>query len=45
MSRYSFFISNSRYVKGTLPKNAVPTIGIEFAGKSISLSNGKTVKA
>lgn len=34
-----------RYVKGCLPKNAVPTIGIEFAGKTVTLQNGKKVKA
>ncbi|CAD8051840.1 unnamed protein product [Paramecium sonneborni] len=35
----------TRYVKGCLPKNAVPTIGIEFAGKTVALQNGKKVKA
>ncbi|CAK55665.1 unnamed protein product (macronuclear) [Paramecium tetraurelia] len=35
----------TRYVKGCLPKNAVPTIGIEFAGKTVTLQNGKKVKA
>ena len=36
MTRYSIY-TKIRYVKGCLPKNAVPTIGIEFAGKTVSL--------
>ena len=34
-----------RYVKGTLPKNPAPTIGVEFATKNVVLRNGGTVKA
>lgn len=34
-----------RYVRGCLPKNAVPTIGIEFAGKPVTLPNNIKVKA
>ena len=34
-----------RYVKGTLPKNPAPTIGVEFATKNVLLKNGGTVKA
>lgn len=26
-----------RYVKGELPKNTVPTIGVEFATKTVTL--------
>ena len=35
----------SRYIKGTLPKNKFPTIGVEFATKIIPIKEGKTVKA
>ena len=34
----------TRYVKGQLPKNSVPTIGIEFAAKTVSLKNGQKIK-
>ena len=35
----------SRYVKGQVPKNTGPTIGVEFATKTVSLPSGGTVKA
>ncbi len=35
----------SRYIKGTLPKNKFPTIGVEFATKPVPLKSGGTVKA
>jgi len=35
----------SRYVKGQVPKSTGPTIGVEFATKTVSLSSGGTVKA
>ena len=35
----------SRYIKGTLPKNKFPTIGVEFATKPVPLKTGGTVKA
>jgi len=35
----------SRYIKGTLPKNPTSTIGVEFATRTVSLTNGGTVKA
>ena len=41
----SINIFNFRYVKGTLPKNPAPTIGVEFATKNVVLRNGGTVKA
>ena len=34
-----------RYVKGQIPKNIVPTIGVEFATKTVTLSNGEKIKA
>ncbi len=35
----------SKYIKGTLPKNKFPTIGVEFATKPVPLKTGGTVKA
>jgi len=35
----------SRYIKGSLPKNKYPTIGVEFATKPVPLKTGGTVKA
>ena len=35
----------SRYVKGQVPKNTGPTIGVEFATKTVPLDSGCTVKA
>ena len=35
----------NQYLKGTLPKNQAPTIGVEFATKNVPLRNGGTVKA
>ncbi len=35
----------SRYVKGSLPKTVLPTIGVEFATKTVTLDNGDKVKA
>ena len=34
-----------RFVKGQLPKSAVPTIGVEFATKTVTLKDGGKVKA
>ena len=34
-----------RYLKGMLPKNPAPTIGVEFATKNVSLKNGQIIKA
>ena len=34
-----------RYVKNKLPKNNVPTIGVEFATKTVDLAKGIRVKA
>ena len=34
-----------QYVQNQLPKNTVPTIGVEFATKNVQLKNGMTVKA
>ena len=35
----------SRYVKGQVPKSTGPTIGVEFATKTVALPGGGTVKA
>ena len=35
----------NRYVKGGLPKSTTPTIGVEFATKSVRLDNGTVIKA
>lgn len=35
----------SRYIKGTVPATTGPTIGVEFATKTVTLENGGTVKA
>jgi Rab family protein len=35
----------NRYIKGTLPKHNVPTIGVEFATKTLTLNTGAKVKA
>ena len=35
----------SRYIKGELPRNKYPTIGVEFATKGVTLKAGGTVKA
>ena len=35
----------SRYIKGSLPRNKFPTIGVEFATKPVPLKTGGTVKA
>lgn len=35
----------NKYVKGVLPRNPVPTIGVELATKTVSLKNGERVKA
>ena len=34
-----------RYVRGQTPKTIVPTIGVEFATKTVTLSNGERMKA
>lgn len=34
-----------RYVKNSNPKNDVPTIGVEFATKVVTLEKGEKVKA
>ena len=35
----------TQYVHSTLPKNTLPTIGVEFATKNVTLNNGGIVKA
>lgn len=35
----------TRYVHNSLPKNTAPTIGVEFATKTVRLKNNKNVKA
>ena len=35
----------NKYTKGTVSRNPVPTIGVEFATKTITLQNGEKVKA
>jgi len=35
----------NRYIKGTIPKQKTPTIGVEFATKVVQLKNDITVKA
>eukprot|EP00928_Gymnodinium_smaydae_P087502 TRINITY_DN71758_c0_g1_i1.p2 TRINITY_DN71758_c0_g1~~TRINITY_DN71758_c0_g1_i1.p2 ORF type:complete len:245 (+),score=59.21 TRINITY_DN71758_c0_g1_i1:89-736(+) len=35
----------SRYIKGSLPKNPMATIGVEFATRTVPLAGGGTVKA
>ena len=35
----------SRYIKGQLPKSTGPTIGVEFATKTVKLTSGNTIKA
>ena len=35
----------SRYIKGNLPKVPSPTIGVEFATRTVPLPSGGTVKA
>ena len=35
----------SKYIKGVLPKNKSPTIGVEFATKPVPLKSGGSVKA
>ena len=34
----------NRYVKGELPKNPEPTIGVSFATKTVTLKSGEKVK-
>ena len=35
----------SRYVKNQLPSSAIPTIGVEFSTKIVTLPSGATIKA
>jgi small GTP-binding protein len=35
----------SRYIKGTLPRNPTPTIGVEFATRTVQIGSGTTIKA
>lgn len=35
----------ARYVKNQLPQSTGPTIGVEFATKTVELESGKTIKA
>ena len=35
----------TQFVQKTLPKNTVPTIGVEFATKNVTLKDGGVVKA
>ena len=34
----------NRYVKGLLPLSIAPTIGVEFATKTVTLKDGGTIK-
>ena len=34
-----------QYIKGTTPQSAMPTIGVEFATRNVTLPSGGTVKA
>ena len=34
----------SKFVKNALPKNCVPTIGVEFAAKTIVIPSGIKIK-
>ena len=42
---YLKFLLIFSYVKGMIPKNIVPTIGVEFATKIVPLKNGDKIKA
>lgn len=44
-SKNTFILRNLRYLKGSIPKNPAPTIGVEFATKNVVLRQGGTVKA
>lgn len=35
----------NRYVKGALPKNVMPTVGVEYKLKEVTLKNKETIKA
>ena len=35
----------TRYIKNTLPKQSVPTVGVEFATKIVQLKNSVPIKA
>ena len=35
----------NRYAKDSLPKSSVPTIGVEFATKTVTLNDGGKIKA
>jgi len=35
----------NQYIKGSLPKNVVPTIGVEFATRIVNLKEGGKVKS
>lgn len=35
----------SRYIKGTIPKQKMPTVGVEFATKAVEMNDGARVKA
>ena len=35
----------NRYMKGTIPKQKSPTIGVEFATKIVQLKNNVNIKA
>ena len=35
----------NRYIKGTVPKQKTPTVGVEFATKAVELNNSVMVKA
>ena len=35
----------SRYIKGTIPKQKTPTVGVEFATKAVELRDNVIIKA
>ena len=35
----------NRYIKGTIPKQKTPTVGVEFATKAVQLQDNVMVKA
>ncbi len=35
----------NRYVKGVLPKNVTPTVGVEYKLKEVTLKNKESIKA
>jgi Ras-related protein Rab-11B len=35
----------NRYVKGSLPKQTMPTVGVEYKLKEVTLKNNEVIKA